>query len=70
MPRALCSDLKLCTISGTMAYSGIFNNNSYNKNINSLFCTLILHNFQQNLKRHMLFDYNDYVIFENSVKVE
>ena len=39
-------------------YSGIFNNDSYNK-INFLFFTLILHTFQQNLKRHMFFDYND-----------
>ena len=48
----------------TLAYSelchiqsfGIFNKNSYN--INFLIVTLILHSFQQNLKRYLFFDYN------------
>ena len=63
------------------AYSGIFKNESYN-NINFLFSALILQTFQQNLKIHMFFDYNDanlnarlslikyYVFFENSVIIE
>ena len=64
------------------AYSGIFDNDSYN-NIN-LFFTLILHTFQRNLKWHISFGYNDvisnfnarlsllkwYAIFQNSVIIE
>ena len=40
------------------SYSGIINNDSYN-NIKLLSFILILHTFQQNLKRHLFFDYSD-----------
>ena len=46
------------------AYLGIFDNASYNNynNIKFLiFCTLILHTFQRNLKKHMFFGYNDVI---------
>ena len=49
---------RILAILGPEAYSGILNNDSYN-NIILLFFTLILHTFQQNLKRFMFFDYND-----------
>ena len=48
-----------CSTRHIQAYSGIFDKDSYN-NINFLlFFTLILHTFQQNLKRHIFIDYND-----------
>ena len=51
----------------------------FDNDINFLLFHFILHTFQQNLKRHMFFDYNDinfnarlsllksYAIFQNSV---
>ena len=47
-----------CLFRHIQAYSGIFNNDSYN-NINFLLFTLILHSFQPNLKRRIFFYYDD-----------
>ena len=49
---------EFCLFRHIQAYSGIFNNNSSNS-INFLVFILILHNFLQNLKRCMFFDYSD-----------
>ena len=51
-----CSDS--CLFMHIQVYPTIFNNDSYN-NIQIIFFILILHTFQQNLKRHMFFNFND-----------
>ena len=48
--RDACSDSYL--FMHIQVYTGIFNNDSYN-DIKTIFFILILHTFQQNLKKHV-----------------